>query len=191
MAFFHIRTYNEEKPKGRGIMNLLEENQKECLVNIDRKNYKENGEKVQRISVRGVIKYHDKYALIHSDMFGEYKFPGGKMDPGETKEDTLIREVKEEVGLFVKPATIKYLGYAKEVRKGKVEDIFEWISYYYECEVTDEKIEPTLDDYEKRYGFRLEEISLEDALKNNEKIQVKIDMAGVERDTQIMRILLK
>lgn len=165
-------------------------NKKDCLVDIDRKNYDTDGDRVQRISVRGVIKYHGKYALIHSDMYGEYKFPGGKMDPGETKEETLLREIKEELGLFVKPETIQYLGYAKEVRKGKVEDIFEWISYYFMCEVTNEKIEPTLDSYEKKYNFKLAEVSLEDALENNEKIILQKDMAGIERDTRVMKILL-
>ena len=165
-------------------------NEKECLVDIDRKNYDVYGEKVQRISVRGVIKYHGKYALIHSEMFGEYKFPGGKMDPGETKVDTLIREIKEELGLFVRPETIHYLGYAKEVRKGKVEDIFEWLSYYFSCEVTEEKIEPVLDAYEKKYDFKLAEVSLEEALKNNEQIILEKDMAGIERDTRVMKILL-
>jgi 8-oxo-dGTP pyrophosphatase MutT (NUDIX family) len=188
VAFFCIKTYNKEKPRGGDDMGTLEENGKDCLVNIDRKNYVVSGSKRQRISIRGVIKYHGKYAMIHSNMFGEYRFPGGKMDPGETKEDTLIREVKEEVGLFVKSETISYLGYAKEVRKGRDEDIFEWVSYYFLCEVDDEKkIEPKLDAYEQRYGFKLAEVTLEEALKNNEKINLEIDMAGVERDTMVLR----
>ncbi|QQS39179.1 NUDIX hydrolase [Candidatus Woesebacteria bacterium] len=37
---------------------------------------------------------------------GKYGLPGGKMDFGETPEETLIREVKEETGVTVKPIKI-------------------------------------------------------------------------------------
>lgn len=120
-------------------------------------------------------------------MFGEYKFPGGRMDVGETQIETLIREVKEEVGLTVKENTVKYVGFAREIRKGKHEDIFEWISYYYECEVSDEKVEPQLDAYETKYAYRLEWVSMETALANNLKITGINDLAGVERDTKVMK----
>ena len=41
---------------------------------------------------------------------GEYKIPGGGQEPGENYEQTLIREVKEETGLYVRPESICELG---------------------------------------------------------------------------------
>lgn len=37
---------------------------------------------------------------------GQWAFPGGRMDPGETPEQTALRELGEEVGLFLEPSRV-------------------------------------------------------------------------------------
>ncbi len=55
--------------------------------------------------VAAIIKKDNKY-LATQRGYGKYKdgweFPGGKMEPGESREDAIVREIKEELATNIK-----------------------------------------------------------------------------------------
>lgn len=60
---------------------------------------------METIKVVAAIIVKDKKVLATQRGYGEFinqwEFPGGKVEPGETKKEALIREIKEELNVLI------------------------------------------------------------------------------------------
>lgn len=138
------------------------------LLVMDEHNYDEALGEIYRVAVRGIIFLDGRLLMIQSD-FGEVKLPGGGMEEGETDEQTLIREVKEETGYDVIPDTIRPYGEIEEKRLSVQENmIWHQFSRLYFCDVEERRGECHYTENERRHGFRQVLLTLDEAIAKNE-----------------------
>ena len=167
------------------------------LFTIDLKDYNPNGKKYYRPSVRGII-FDDKgnIAMIYSQKYHFYKFPGGGIEGNETHLETLAREIKEETGMTLIPESAKEFGEVLKIQNGDEsgkDTIHIQQNFYYTCRVEDEVGSQELDDGEKALDFVLKFVPMEEAIVANSAFEsddpFKKQMA--EREKRVLELLKK
>ena len=135
------------------------------LFNLDNRDYSDDDPILNRHSVRGIIIRGGKIAMAHVTRFGYYKFPGGGSEGSETKLQTLIREVREESGLVVKPETARPYGYVTRTQKSRRGYRYNQDNFYYFCEAEDEVLSQKLTESEQESGYVLEFVDPVEAIR--------------------------
>lgn len=155
----------------------------------------ENKGVIIRKAVRCVAFDSEGKLLMIRTNRGDYKFPGGGMEVTETLEQTLAREILEETGFSL--LRIKdIIGIVEERNIDKFDNnkIFVMHSEYAACEVdiTIQNIQK-LDEYEKEQDFKVEFVSIKDAIDTNIALMKKSGdiNSWVQRETEILKQLLK
>ena len=130
-----------------------------------------NGKTVHRTAVRAIILHGRELLMVFSSAVGDYKFPGGGVDLGETHEQALARELREECGASLLSvdgelgAVIEY-NFSKE----KEFDVFKMTSHYYFCRAGNDFGAQKLDDYERDLGFKPVWVELNFAISANRSL---------------------
>ncbi len=113
------------------------------------------------IGIKAVIVNKDKALVVADPRFKGYDLPGGKIDEGESIEQALRRELKEELGL--EKFKMGELLFAIEKYGYKVEGISIMLIFY-KVEATINKI--TLNDEHSEYRW-IEKEELADLISQN------------------------
>lgn len=137
---------------------------------LECQNYDKNGKTDKRTAARGVIRQDGRYLLVTSRK-GDFKFPGGGVEPGESLIDAMCREVREETGYPVSPGSCREWAVVHERRKGLIVDILEMDSYYFLCTLDGPQGALDLQGYEVEEEFRTVWLPLEEALAANRRLE--------------------
>jgi mutator protein MutT len=104
------------------------------------------------VSVGGVVIHHNRVLLVRrgrEPMKGEWSIPGGALELGETLQDAVRRELKEETGLDVEPTRIllvldRILKYRRRVK-------YHYVIVDFACQLKGGRLAPASDVLEARW----------------------------------------
>ena len=153
--------------------------------------YPDNGIDHIRDIVRGiVVNSHGKVAILKidgkEDIFGPRKYfelPGGGANDGETLNEAVVREIREELGLLVEPTH----------RLGRVDDFYNILkrenhTYYFICKVVG-KGEMERTDFEKQVIDKVMWVTFEKAIKLYDNMPDKLLSRLVKnREAPVLRL---
>jgi ADP-ribose pyrophosphatase YjhB (NUDIX family) len=151
------------------------------------------GRTLVRESAKAIINQGRQLLMVFSTHEGGYKFPGGRVEAGETYEQTLAREIAEECGADM----VKVTGEFGMVTEYKVPfelgyDVFKMVSRYYLCQIQDGSGELHLDDYEEELGYRPQWVDLDDAIQVNSQLSSltgKVIPGWVVREAYVLELV--
>ena len=163
------------------------------LFDLDRKDYDPKGPMHSRHSVRGIIIRDGKIAMAHVTKRGFYKFPGGGSEGNETKIETLIREVREEAGLVVKPETVRPYGIVTRSQLSRIGDRYCQDNFYYLCDAEDSIVPQELTQSESESGYSLEFVDPLEAIRQSKASEYYNDRfigQSIERECRVLEKLI-
>lgn len=145
---------------------------------------------VDRHAVRAIVEHDGRLLMLRSRQ-GDYKFPGGGVEPGEDDRTALARELREECGRELLAMDGPVLVVTE--RRADLVDAdlrFAMESRYYRCTIGEQLAEPGLSDSEQAVGLASEWVPLDEATAANERAtHADRPLPWVERELAVLRAL--
>lgn len=128
------------------------------------------GRLVERTAVRGVL-FRGRELLLLASRHGDYKFPGGGVEPGESFASALRREFREECG-YADVVVGGELGTTREeVPAIEPEyDVFGMTSHYFACSGGSPIGDQQLEAYEAELELTPSWVAVDEALAANRRV---------------------
>lgn len=150
---------------------------------------------LKREAARAIVTRDDKILLLYTERYDDFSFPGGGIDPGESPEVGLHRELLEETGAN-QIKIVSHFGYVTEYAPSfKADwDVMYQLSHWFSCEIGQALGETHFEDYEAANGMSAAWVSLEDALTHNRSvIQRRPSKMGISihRETLVLERVAK
>lgn len=162
-----------------------------ALIEIDHDPIPADAAALRRRAVRALIHADGRLLMVHSQVSGDYKFPGGGVEPGEAPDHALIREVSEECGrevTMVGPALLTVVERRLAREPGYA---FVMESSYHECEIAEGEHSQRLDGYERELGFAPAWVGIGEALATNRDVLASNSaQTWVARETRVLAELV-
>lgn len=158
------------------------------LLTLDQKDYTDDMPVFEKVVVRALIAREGRLAMQESGT-GEYKIPGGGVEPGESLLAALGREVQEETGLVIRPESVRELGEILELREDILCQGQKYVcrTLFYQCEAEEEIRETAMTESELRLGFHLAWARPDAIVARNTALQTE---SWKQRDTEFLKLVL-
>ena len=147
----------------------LEASRMRLLFTMDAHNYEEGGRSFSRPSARAIVIENGRVAMVYSQKFRHYKFPGGGIEAGESREAALLREAREEAGLVLDPQSVRPYGFVHRIERGSEEPLFIQDNFYYLASAS-AIVPQELDGYEAEEGYTLRWVDPREAIELNKAL---------------------
>lgn len=134
----------------------------------------------RRAAVRAVIERDGLMLMTYSETVGDYGFPGGGLEDGESLDQALRRELREEIGADLIRVEA-HLGTVTQRRPslhpGRA-DIFEAVHEYLACVVIENRHPVLLEPYERDLAMVARWVEPAVALQANRAIAAELNSAN-------------
>jgi 8-oxo-dGTP pyrophosphatase MutT (NUDIX family) len=145
----------------------------------------------ERPATRGIILRNSDILLLFTERYDDYSLPGGGVDPNESIESGLVRELEEETGAR-NIRDLKEFGKYEEYRpchKPEYDLIF-MTSYCFTCSIDKQLGDTKYEDYEKKNGMKPVWIDINEAIKHNKKTLAHSSKSGLSIEREIFLLEL-
>lgn len=133
---------------------------------------------MDKIELAGAILLNEQGEILlmhrNTEALKQWELPGGKLETGETPEQTVVRELKEELDVDVQP--IDYLGFRE------FEDAGRTLKYHwFKCVIKHGEPKPVEEKFDQLKYFSFDELMDNPELSSNMKVLLaNLDTLGLK-----------